>query len=66
MPDPLARQQHAEEHLALLRSYGNDGGSRGAQARAEITAARAELTAQLPVEPDPPAEPEQPRRGRGK
>ena len=43
--DPPARLQHAREQLELLRSYGTDGGQRGAQARAEIDAAEAELDA---------------------
>ena len=57
MPDAQERLDHARDQLALLRSYGNDGGLRGAQARAELAAAEAELAEQQPTtdEPEAPA-----------
>lgn len=57
MPDPQERLQRAREQLALLISYGNDGGLRGEQASAELAAAEAELAEQAPaaVEPEAPA-----------
>ena len=57
---PSERLQRARDQLALLKSYGNDGGIRGDQARAEIADAQAELDAQTP---EPVADPEPKKRG---
>lgn len=68
MLDAQERLDRAREHLELLRSYGNDDGLRGEQARADIAAAQAEIDAAAPgPAPDPITEPDRtPKRPRGK